>query len=598
MASLLHTNRQNIKEVIYSADTQIKTIKKKNQENDNIESYIPIKKDKIKEKKHQYSYQPININFKKLAKKLPIENTKEAKKKRYELFNLFDPNANGYLSLAEIEKGFRDILNLPELQRWCAPVFLRAYYAAKNIDNQSKHKKANDYIERSEFRMLLIYLRQYFEYYSVYSQGDLNRDKRLDFNEFNNLIPLLKSYGLHIRDAYTTFHEIDINNGGMILFDEFCDWAFQQRLDVIKNNDELDVFKYYNKNKPDKDIEESIYDQVSSIQAIESEVEEGLTNININTPITSYINIDFNELAKKLPIENTKEAKKERYELFNLFDPNANGYLSLAEIEKGFRDILNLSELQRWCKPVFLRAYYAAKNINNQSKSKQANDYIERSEFRILLMYLRQYFEYYYLYTSIDKNYDHRIDFNEFKTYCIPILNMINFHNIDDKNARELFNEIDVNHGNIILFDEFCHWAITKQLDYIKTQEEENDEEENNILLLHSLLHINTISSKNLLGDIIVNLNQLHSLSLDYQQFNELLPTSNSLADIKRCDKLFKLFDINTNGYLSLAEIEKGFRDILHYSDLIKIAAPVFLRAYYIAKNYNQKKKKKKKFSS
>jgi hypothetical protein len=45
-----------------------------------------------------------------------------------------------------------------------------------------------------------------------------------------------------------------------------------------------------------------------------------------------------------------------------LFDPNGNGLLSLAECEKGVRDILKLDELFD-CKPVILRAYQAAKDV-------------------------------------------------------------------------------------------------------------------------------------------------------------------------------------------------------------------------------------------
>lgn len=46
------------------------------------------------------------------------------------------------------------------------------------------------------------------------------------------------------------------------------------------------------------------------------------------------------ELAEKLPYQKNAEQYKKRTELFNLFDPNGNGYLSLAEVDKGIRDIL------------------------------------------------------------------------------------------------------------------------------------------------------------------------------------------------------------------------------------------------------------------
>ncbi len=45
-----------------------------------------------------------DINWAEINEKLPYERTDEAKAKRKELFNQFDPNGNGYLSLAEVRK--------------------------------------------------------------------------------------------------------------------------------------------------------------------------------------------------------------------------------------------------------------------------------------------------------------------------------------------------------------------------------------------------------------------------------------------------------------------------------------------------------------
>lgn len=42
----------------------------------------------------------------------------------------FDVNGNGYLSLAEVDKGMRDVLQLPELFE-LKPVLMRAFQAAK-----------------------------------------------------------------------------------------------------------------------------------------------------------------------------------------------------------------------------------------------------------------------------------------------------------------------------------------------------------------------------------------------------------------------------------------------------------------------------------
>lgn len=44
-------------------------------------------------------------------------------------------------------------------------------------------------------------------------------------------------------------------------------------------------------------------------------------------------NIDWDSLNAKLPLEKNDEDKAKRQELFKQFDPNGNGYLSLAEVQ-------------------------------------------------------------------------------------------------------------------------------------------------------------------------------------------------------------------------------------------------------------------------
>ena len=43
-------------------------------------------------------------------------------------------------------------------------------------------------------------------------------------------------------------------------------------------------------------------------------------------------NVDWDKLSAMLPYDRTKEAKGKRKQMFKDFDPNGNGYLSLAEV--------------------------------------------------------------------------------------------------------------------------------------------------------------------------------------------------------------------------------------------------------------------------
>ena len=50
-----------------------------------------------------------------LLKRLPIKKTVEERTKRRQLWNAIDMNGNGYISLAEFDRGVRDVLNLPQI---------------------------------------------------------------------------------------------------------------------------------------------------------------------------------------------------------------------------------------------------------------------------------------------------------------------------------------------------------------------------------------------------------------------------------------------------------------------------------------------------
>ncbi|CUI14795.1 flagellar calcium-binding protein, putative [Bodo saltans] len=170
--------------------------------------------------------------------KLPIDLTPESKHKRMELFKQFDPNSNGYLSLAEVDKGLRDVLAIEELFD-VKPVIMRAFQAAKGANN--KTNKAGslgpDFVEKSEFRLLLVYLGKYFELWELFEAVDTDDDRRIDIGEFRKAVPVINSWGAHITDVDATFKQIDANGGGIILFDEFAHWALSKHLDELHPDD-------------------------------------------------------------------------------------------------------------------------------------------------------------------------------------------------------------------------------------------------------------------------------------------------------------------------------------------------------------------------
>ena len=88
------------------------------------------------------------------------------------------------------------------------PVLLRAFNAAKNKHGTQDGANA-DYIEFHEFRTLLWYLRQYFEYWVMFNRIDTSHDHRLSFAEFKLALAEIRKWGVAVDDAKAAFAEVD-----------------------------------------------------------------------------------------------------------------------------------------------------------------------------------------------------------------------------------------------------------------------------------------------------------------------------------------------------------------------------------------------------
>ena len=142
-----------------------------------------------------------NEVWEELKDKLPWLKTEEERQKRIQQWALIDVNNNGYLSLAEIDKGMRDIIQLPILYQ-LKPVLIRAFTAAKT-KKTPKSKYGDDYITKGEYRFLLKYLRQYYEYWVAFDCINTDDDRRLSQSEFMQAIPELEKWGIDMSDPET-----------------------------------------------------------------------------------------------------------------------------------------------------------------------------------------------------------------------------------------------------------------------------------------------------------------------------------------------------------------------------------------------------------
>eukprot|EP00092_Neocalanus_flemingeri_P014895 GFUD01016087.1.p1 GENE.GFUD01016087.1~~GFUD01016087.1.p1 ORF type:complete len:183 (-),score=43.94 GFUD01016087.1:103-651(-) len=170
--------------------------------------------------------------------RLPHKRTKEQYQMRKKLWGAIDVNGNGYVSLSEITRGVRDVLNLGDVFD-CRPAINRAYHYGRSVA-QAKKKHDDDYLEFREFRFFLQALRQFFEYYQAFSRIDSGQDGRVSKEEFlsENIKQSIETWVGPIDDMEAEFAKIDTNKGGQILFSEFVDWALEKNLDIEDDIDE------------------------------------------------------------------------------------------------------------------------------------------------------------------------------------------------------------------------------------------------------------------------------------------------------------------------------------------------------------------------
>ena len=80
-------------------------------------------------------------------------------------------------------------------------------------------------------------LRQYFEYYLAFKRVDRSDDDRISLQEFKEQQNLIERW-VGVFNAEDEFRKIDTNDGGTILFDEFCNWALRKNNDLEDDDDE------------------------------------------------------------------------------------------------------------------------------------------------------------------------------------------------------------------------------------------------------------------------------------------------------------------------------------------------------------------------
>lgn len=104
----------------------------------------------------------------------------------------------------------------------------------------SKKKRGDDYIEKAEYRYLLKYLRQFYEYWIAFARLDTDKDQKISKTEFVHGAATLAGWGVDMTDLEQRWKECDSDDHGQVLFDEFCQWAIKHSIDLEDDDDDDD----------------------------------------------------------------------------------------------------------------------------------------------------------------------------------------------------------------------------------------------------------------------------------------------------------------------------------------------------------------------
>ena len=176
-------------------------------------------------------------NWDDLTKKLPVKKTVEDRKKRLDLWNQINEYGNGYCSFKRLNFQLDKYLKLPNIVKNKGPVKL-AFNAASDKYERYGIKKEDNLIEWMEFRIFLVYLRQYFEYWVMFEKLDNTGDHQISLKEFKKAIPQMKNWGVEISEANAEkeFKSIDNNGSGTISFEAFCNFAISKSLNLEEDD--------------------------------------------------------------------------------------------------------------------------------------------------------------------------------------------------------------------------------------------------------------------------------------------------------------------------------------------------------------------------
>jgi Ca2+-binding EF-hand superfamily protein len=262
-------------------------------------------------------------------------------------------------------------------------------------------------------------------------------------------------------DAGAIFDEMDVNGGGEVLFDEFCKYVAMQYIDSAALDAAYEGTRAagsvrqelasahkeaWKKTKGDAK-KEADAEMLRKIQ-MQSADQSGLST---NTGIDAFAE-DVAQCKKLLTAESL-------HDLWKQMDFNKNGHVSLAEVDKLVVSMATKSEgpFKNFDnKPALMRAFKVTCGGTGSD-----SDLVEPGEFPLLVRNLFFYDRLWDFFDAVDGDDDRRINKAEFELAA----ETNNFKLPSGNAAGAIFDEMDVNGGGEVLFDEFCKYVAMQYID-------------------------------------------------------------------------------------------------------------------------------------
>eukprot|EP00045_Choanoeca_perplexa_P010618 m.109156 g.109156 ORF g.109156 m.109156 type:complete len:772 (-) comp15337_c0_seq4:117-2432(-) len=340
------------------------------------------------------------------------------KRQLLSLWRALDYNGNNIVSLAEVDKLVVERYPLLDSK----PALMRAFKQTTLKDGDG-----DAWVERAEFPALLRNIFIFNKLFTVFDKLDSDQDDRLDLDEFRKGAV---HAGLKLSPEQLTqeFQRIDVNNGGLVLFDEFCAWVAANAMPIDGDT-----------------LTSTTMASTKMAVAPSSSSSQPLSTLRDADPAVKTDKFDKTEAAVKAVLADKVQLKH----AWQSCDYNGNGLCSLAELDKYI--VSNYAILDH--KPALMRAYKQT-TLNDGD----GDAWVERAEFPAFLRNVFYFNKLFHAFEQIDSDDDRRLDFDEFKA-GLKVLDMA----LSDREARQEFDTMDSNDGGVVLFDEFCAYVATKQ---------------------------------------------------------------------------------------------------------------------------------------